>query len=60
LLEPFAIARLMGVYFKTIKDQQPNPEWKAKLEHLSAKFHVLKDRAFTSSTASPPESPQAL
>lgn len=45
LLEPFAIACLMQVYFKTIEGQQPNPEWEAKLENLSAKFRTLKDRA---------------
>ncbi len=45
LLEPFAIACMMQVYFKTIETQQPDPEWDARLEQLSAKFRKLKQRA---------------
>jgi hypothetical protein len=45
LLEPFAIACLMQVYFKTIEGQRPNPEWEARLEQMSDKFRKLKDRA---------------
>ena len=46
LLEPFAIACMMQVFFKVTEGQQPNPEWDAKLEQMSAKFRKLKDRAF--------------
>lgn len=45
LLEPFAIACLMQVYFKTIEGQQPDPEWDARLEQMSKKFRELKARA---------------
>lgn len=45
LLEPFAITCLMQVYFKTIEGQQPNPEWEARLEQMSAKFRKIKARA---------------
>lgn len=45
LLEPFAIACMMQVYFRTIEGQTPNPEWEAKLEQMSGKFRELKDRA---------------
>jgi len=45
LLEPFAIACLMQVYFKTIEGQQPDPEWEARLEQMSGKFRTLKARA---------------
>lgn len=45
LLEPFAIACLMQVYFKTIEGQQPDPEWEARLEQMSDKFRKLKARA---------------
>ncbi|WP_240643573.1 hypothetical protein [Paracoccus siganidrum] len=45
LLEPFAIACLMQVYFKTIEGQQPAPEWDARLEQMSKKFRELKARA---------------
>ena len=44
-LEPFAIAALMDVYFRTIEGQVPNPEWDAKLSEASAKFRELKDKA---------------
>ncbi len=44
-LEPFAIAALMDVYFRTIEGQVPNPEWDRKLTDASAKFRDLKDRA---------------
>ncbi|MFC5386200.1 hypothetical protein ACFPLB_09510 [Aquamicrobium segne] len=44
LLEPFAIACLMQVYFKTIEGQQPNPEWEARLEQMSSHFRKLKAR----------------
>lgn len=46
VLEPFAIAALMAVYFKVIEGQAPNPEWDAKLSGASEKFRELKDKAF--------------
>jgi hypothetical protein len=45
LLEPFAIAALMDVYFRTIEGQVPNPEWDRKLSDASAKFRELKEKA---------------
>ena len=45
LLEPFAIACLMQVFFRTIDGQQPDPEWEARLEKMSDKFRKLKARA---------------
>lgn len=48
LLEPFAIACMMQVYFRTIEGQTPNPEWEAKLEQMSGKFRELKGRALGS------------
>lgn len=44
LLEPFAIACMMQVYFKTIEGQQPDPEWDARLEQMSSHFRKLKGR----------------
>lgn len=46
VLEPFAIAALMAVYFKVIEGQAPNPEWDAKLSGASEKFRELKEKAF--------------
>jgi hypothetical protein len=45
LLEPFAIAALMQVYFKVIEGQTPNPEWDERLSDASKKFRELKDKA---------------
>lgn len=45
LLDPFAITCLMQVYFRTIEGQEPNPEWEAKLNKMSAKFGKLKPQA---------------
>lgn len=51
LLEPFALACMMQVFFKTIEGQQPNPEWDARLEQMSGKFRKLKDRALGAETS---------
>jgi hypothetical protein len=45
LLEPLAIACLMQVFFKKIEGQAPDPEWHARLSHLSRKFQDLKGKA---------------
>lgn len=45
LIEPFAVAALMQVYFKTIEGQEPDREWDEKLAGMSSKFRELKDRA---------------
>lgn len=42
----FAIACLMQVYFRTIESQQPDPQWDAKLDQMSAKLRALKTGAF--------------
>jgi hypothetical protein len=54
LLEPFAIACLMQVYFKTIEGQSPDPEWEARLEQMSGKFRKLKARAMGGAGPSAP------
>lgn len=45
VLEPFAIAALMAVYFDTIRGQVPDPEWDAKLTGASDKFRALAENA---------------
>ena len=45
LLEPFAIAALMAVYFRTIETQTPNAEWDRKLSDASKHFRELKAKA---------------
>jgi hypothetical protein len=45
LLEPFAIAALMSVYFKVIEGQEPDPVWLGRLNDASAKFRELGTKA---------------
>ena len=47
-IEPFAIACLMQVYFKTIQGQVPNPDWDRRLAEASSKFRELRDKALAS------------
>ncbi|MFP1644802.1 hypothetical protein [Pontitalea aquivivens] len=44
-LEPFAVACLMQVYFRTTDGQRPDPEWEARLDKMSSHFRKLKERA---------------
>lgn len=45
LLEPFAIACMMQVYFEVTEGQTPDPEWDARLTTASKKFKKMKDKA---------------
>lgn len=45
LIEPFAIACMMEVYFKTIEGQSPDPVWDERLSQASNKFKQIKDKA---------------
>lgn len=45
LIEPFAIACLMEVYFKVVEGQTPDPVWDQRLSSASNKFNQLKDKA---------------
>jgi hypothetical protein len=45
LIEPFAIACMMQVYFQTIEGQQPDPEWDARIGAVSRKFAEMKEKA---------------
>ncbi|TIS55345.1 MAG: hypothetical protein E5W91_23235 [Mesorhizobium sp.] len=47
-IEPFAIASLMQVYFKTIEGQVPDPDWDRRLAEASSKFRDLRDKALAS------------
>ena len=48
VLNFFAIASLMQVYFETIEGQVPNPEWDNRLAEASSKFRELRDKALGS------------
>ena len=45
VLEPFAIASLMQVYFRAIEGQTPRADWRGHLEEVSDKFRDLGGRA---------------
>ena len=45
LLEPFAIAALMAVYFRAIEAQTPNADWDRRLTDASKHFRELKTKA---------------
>jgi hypothetical protein len=45
LIDPFAIAALMQVYFKTIAGQSPDAEWDQRIGSVSRKFNELKQKA---------------
>jgi hypothetical protein len=45
LIDPFAIAALMEVYFKTTAGQSPDPEWDGRIGSVSRKFNELKEKA---------------
>ncbi|GLS87904.1 hypothetical protein GCM10010873_28780 [Cypionkella aquatica] len=45
LIEPFAIACLLQVFFKVTEGQQPDPVWRAKLDGATDKFKELGRRA---------------
>jgi hypothetical protein len=45
LIEPFALACMLQVFFKVTEGQEPKPEWRGKLAQASAKFRTLGERA---------------
>lgn len=45
LIEPFAIACMMQVFFRTIEGQSPDPVWEQRLSDASRKFNEIKERA---------------
>ncbi|QDZ00489.1 hypothetical protein FQ775_08910 [Nitratireductor mangrovi] len=45
LIEPFAIAALMSVYFRTIEGQTPDAQWDRRLAEASRHFRDLVDKA---------------
>lgn len=45
LIEPFAIAAMMDVYFRTTDGQAPDPAWDQRIGEVSRKFRDLKDKA---------------
>ena len=45
LIEPFAIAAMMDVYFQVTEGQSPDPNWTAKMNDVSGKFRKLGEKA---------------
>jgi hypothetical protein len=47
LIEPFAIACMLQVFFKVTEGQTPDPEWEARLSKISDKFRDMGAKATT-------------
>ncbi len=45
LIEPFAIACLLQVFFQVTRGQEPLPEWRGRLTRVSDKFRTLGEAA---------------
>jgi hypothetical protein len=45
LIEPFAVACMVQVFFKVTQGQELNPEWAGRLHRASAKFRQIGERA---------------
>ena len=45
VIEPFAIACMMQVFFRVTAGQTPDPEWENRISGVSRKFNELKQRA---------------
>jgi hypothetical protein len=45
LIEPFALACMLQVFFKVTEGQSPNAEWQGRLTQASAKFRELGEKA---------------
>lgn len=45
LIEPFAIACMLQVFFNVTEGQDPNPEWRGRLTQISDKFRELGEKA---------------
>ncbi len=58
LLEPFAVASLIQVYFRAIEGQTPRADWRAHLDEVSSRFRGL-GAAARSFAASPTDRPAA-
>lgn len=45
VIEPFALACMLQVFFKVTEGQEPQPEWRGRLTQISDKFRQLGERA---------------
>ena len=45
LIEPFALACMLQVFFNVTEGQEPQPEWRGRLTQMSDKFRQLGERA---------------
>ncbi|MFN4264022.1 MAG: hypothetical protein ACK4IT_10550 [Thioalkalivibrionaceae bacterium] len=45
LVDPFAMAALIQVYFKVTEGQTPNPQWTARLDGASQQFRKMGEKA---------------
>jgi hypothetical protein len=60
ILEPFALAALMQVYFKTVEGQTPDPVWSERLSSASARFRELAGKAAGWAPKPAPNAPSTI
>jgi hypothetical protein len=54
LIEPFAVACMLQVFFKVTEGQAPNAEWRGRLAQASTKFRELGEKAVGWKPSRPP------
>jgi hypothetical protein len=59
LIEPFAIACMLQVFFKVTEGQTPDPEWEARLSKISDKFRDMGTKAASWMGGKPGAEPNA-
>jgi hypothetical protein len=57
IMEPFAIASLMQVYFRMTEGQVPDPVWRERLEGVSTKYRALGEKALAWVRGTPAAAP---
>lgn len=60
LIEPFALACMMQVFFRLTEGQTPDPVWEERLARASDKFKQIGKRAMSWAGGSAPRSGQAV
>jgi hypothetical protein len=55
VIEPFALACMLQVFFKVTEGEQPHPDWRGRLTQVSAKFRQLGEKAVAWQPQASPE-----
>jgi hypothetical protein len=55
VIEPFALACMLQVFFNVTEGEQPHPDWRGRLTQVSAKFRQLGEKAVAWQPQASPE-----